>query len=405
MNKSKAEPKSCDPCARVNRTENVDSWCKNCGEALCEPCVFYHRINKGTLSHQIIPIKELDTDGSALKSVDELCAKHPEENIKAYCADHSSVACMTCVMLTHRKCDSVGSIEDAAKEKMSSKELKDLEESFVNMKEEFEKLRSLRDENVKDFEKNITDLRQELETQSHNIKRHMESLKEKAIQEVNAAEKEVVPDIENETVEIENKLSAINNDISLLRSSKQHAAPAHFMQTFQRLSAQKCSLEKSLQESTTKMRRISIRYTPLDQLNKLQTEITSFGVVSLEQELVVPDDIPKVDMSSVKPELLQEINRPPNCIVGIAYLCDDRIVVSNAGSSLQLLNVDGTLLYTLQSMGSPWEMRMLNDTDGAVAVNSTKLIFFSIHKTAIIAQNKEIKVNVKTFDIHGENII
>ena len=390
MAKLKAEPKRCKPCSRANITENADSWCINCCEGLCKACVLSHRINKGSLSHKVISILEMETGESPLRSQEEFCATHPEERIRAYCADHSAVACMTCVMLTHRKCEIVVSVEEESRAKRSSEEFKELENSLALLKIDFETLRSKRDANMNAFRKSIADLKREVETLFTDITNHVTLLKEKTLQDINAAEKDVLPYIEDEKAEIDSKLSAIKNNISLLRSSRQHAAPANFLQSFLRISDQKCSLEKSLEESKRRMQNISIKITLNEQLKRFQTEVKSFCDISMERQKMNSNDATKVDMTSVSPELVQEINNLDG-VTGIAFFNDDQILIS--GGACRVLRLQDLIIHdvSLRIPGSPWEIRMINETDGAVVISETMLLFFTIFENRIVKRS-EFKV-------------
>ena len=134
MNKAKSESRCCNSCSRADKTVNATSWCVNCCEMLCETCTQYHRIHKQSSQHKVIDIADIKDIESPLQHTDMYCHEHTGKKLKAYCFDHSVVCCMTCVMLTHRKCDNVQSVEKAIESKKYSEDYKRLEESFTDMK-------------------------------------------------------------------------------------------------------------------------------------------------------------------------------------------------------------------------------------------------------------------------------
>ena len=190
-NKAKAESRCCNACARDGESITATSWCVNCCETLCEACVRYHRRHKQSSQHKVIDIADIKDIESHIQQTDLYCHEHPGKKLKAFCHDHSSVCCMTCVMLTHRKCDNVQSVENAAKSKKKSKELTNLEETFTDMKTELEKLVDVRVKNLANCEKSISEIKNKISQLFDNFIQHIGLLRDKALQDVSAAEKEI----------------------------------------------------------------------------------------------------------------------------------------------------------------------------------------------------------------------
>ncbi|KAK3108312.1 hypothetical protein FSP39_005403 [Pinctada imbricata] len=155
LNETKSGKKLCAACSRENETESAFSWCVHCSEALCKVCDRSHRRSKASSNHKLIELGEDTSKDIPLYHADVYCTEHSEEKVKAYCNDHSIVCCMTCVMLKHRKCDNVGSIEDAAEEKKKSNEIKEFHQNLQDLKASLEKLCKNRTENLRTFESDI----------------------------------------------------------------------------------------------------------------------------------------------------------------------------------------------------------------------------------------------------------
>ena len=96
-----------------------------------------------------------------------------KNKIKAFCIDHSAVSCTTCVMLTHRKCDNVQSLEKAAEWKKKSDEYKQLENSFTEMKKFLENLVKSRVKNIILREERVKHKRRDKQT----VVKHAEVLR------------------------------------------------------------------------------------------------------------------------------------------------------------------------------------------------------------------------------------
>ncbi|KAK3108942.1 hypothetical protein FSP39_019364 [Pinctada imbricata] len=149
LNETKSGQKLCAACSRENEVESAFSWCANCSEALCKACDRSHRRNKMSAYHKLIKLDENFSKDTPLQHADVFCTEHLEKKIEAYCYDHSAVCCMTCVMLKHRKCDNVGSIEDAAEKKKKSKEIKEFSQNLQDLVSSLEKLCKSRTKNYR----------------------------------------------------------------------------------------------------------------------------------------------------------------------------------------------------------------------------------------------------------------
>lgn len=86
----------CDLCSS---TKNVDSFCKNCRETLCERCCEIHLKSVASRDHEIIS----RIQASAYGIVDDMkCSYHGGKHCEMYCVTCDSVVCRRCVTDNHR---------------------------------------------------------------------------------------------------------------------------------------------------------------------------------------------------------------------------------------------------------------------------------------------------------------
>ncbi|KAK3087071.1 hypothetical protein FSP39_001237 [Pinctada imbricata] len=155
MNESKSGKKLCTACARENESESACSWCDNCSESLCKACDRAHRRNRFTSSHELVKIETYENSELPLHHADIPCTEHPDKKVEAYCTDHSTVCCATCVILKHRKCENVGSIEDASEQKKKSLEVKDFTQDLQNLKKSLDAMVNNKAKNLQKIDKDI----------------------------------------------------------------------------------------------------------------------------------------------------------------------------------------------------------------------------------------------------------
>ncbi|KAK3108579.1 hypothetical protein FSP39_011206 [Pinctada imbricata] len=218
---------------------------------------------------------------------------------------------MTCVMLKHRKCDNVGSIEDAAEEKKKSKEMKEFSQNLQNMKTSLEKLCKNRTENLKTFENDIKNMRADVETLFKQLSDHLNKLKTNIMSEISKVEKELKPEIENEHFEMKCRIPAVENDLSLFETNMKHAPPAQFIQAMEKLEKQKEILDRFLGDQSQNLREIRITFKANEKLLELSRGIQECGEVKvsrIENNQLQHFETSKVNMLTAVPSLTSEVN-------------------------------------------------------------------------------------------------
>ena len=91
----------CDKCGEGE----VQGFCRDCGQFICQHCLDTHRKWRELQSHEISSLNEVQETASKMvtpKKVTTLCTKHPTEPIKIYCETCDQLICRDCTVKTHR---------------------------------------------------------------------------------------------------------------------------------------------------------------------------------------------------------------------------------------------------------------------------------------------------------------
>ncbi|KAK3108371.1 hypothetical protein FSP39_006541 [Pinctada imbricata] len=368
MNETKSGQKLCTACERENETESACSWCVNCSEALCNTCDRHHRKTKATKSHKLVSIDDHETNDIPLKFADVFCIEHHEKRIKAYCNDHSAVCCMTCVMLKHRKCDNVGSIEDAAEEMKQSDEVKEFEDKLKDFKTSLETFVQNRVDNLQNLDRNTKRIKLEVDTLFKEISKRLEELKTNVMLEIAKIEKEVKPEIEDERDEMKSKIAAVENSVVLFQTNMKHAPPAQFIQAMEKLTEQKTFLENYLRDQSQKIKEIKVTFITNEKVLEMKNVIQDFGRLDVKRSDTDVMSHPTVDMKSVEPILSSEVEIGFD-VEGIALLRKGNVILS-CKKAIELRDPEcRSVVSSLSLPNRPRDLKMISDTEGAVAVD------------------------------------
>ncbi|KAK3088493.1 hypothetical protein FSP39_019872 [Pinctada imbricata] len=397
MEESKSDKKLCTACTRVNESESACSWCVNCSESLCKVCDRSHRRNKFTSSHTLVELATSETCEMQLHHADIPCTEHPDEKVKAYCIDHSIICCMTCVMLKHRKCENVGSVEDASDKKKKSREVQEFTQDLQKVKTSLYAIVKDRAENLQSFDKDIRNVKDEIDRLFKRMSRHLKRLKSDMLSEISQIEREVRPEIEDKRDEIQCKISTVENDLALFQTNMKYAPPAQFLQAIEKLMEQKLILEKFVKDQNQEIKDVEITFEGNKKILEIEKDIGLLGKIHLRRS--EKDDLPQstysfIDMSSAIPTLSSVVDIQRS-VTGIAVLDTGHVVLSDhSAKTVQLRDQHcTTVLSSLSLPGWPWGIKMASDTEGAVALSGHGLVIFNIRNNQI-TKIKEIRTSV-----------
>ena len=95
------EKAQCDKCGEGE----VQGFCRDCGQFICQLCFDMHHKWKEFQSHEISSLDDVEETASKMvtpKKVTTLCTRHPTEPINIYCETCDELICRDCTIKTHR---------------------------------------------------------------------------------------------------------------------------------------------------------------------------------------------------------------------------------------------------------------------------------------------------------------
>ena len=91
----------CDKCGEGE----VQGFCRDCGQFICQLCLDIHRKWKEFTSHEISSLNDVQETASKMvtpKKTTVFCTSHPSEPIKIYCETCDELVCSDCAIKAHR---------------------------------------------------------------------------------------------------------------------------------------------------------------------------------------------------------------------------------------------------------------------------------------------------------------
>ena len=171
---------SCGKCSADDSSDAAVVYCHDCGQFLCEHCKKIHNQNKKEANHKLINLQTKESiELPAIKHEEGYCMRHTDQKLIYYCNNCEKLVCPNCLPIHHNShmdkiedyidlgetarkalkqsvasCDGVippVTVAIANGEKMLQQIATCKEEASKEIKETFEKLKSVLDERCNDL--------------------------------------------------------------------------------------------------------------------------------------------------------------------------------------------------------------------------------------------------------------
>ena len=273
--------KLCDPCQFNTEIVKAVSWCSTCEEGLCKSCDKCHRSFTMTSSHVLVPLEEMNSDKMSLgiRGIN-YCSEHNGKIIEVYCVDHSRPCCTLCATLSHRKCESVISIDTAAAGiKQSTKALSnELQQKSKHIDEMIEN----RKENIGVIDKKTGDILANIDDVKDVVIKHLNEVADKMKEKVTSSKKNTIITLSDEVTELSSIKCTVDNWKVILDTCVQHGSEQQCLVEMDRITRKNFDLNKEMKEAILQPKRSLVTFEPNKFLSEFQTNVDFFGDLTLD---------------------------------------------------------------------------------------------------------------------------
>ncbi|OWF43681.1 uncharacterized protein LOC110459421 [Mizuhopecten yessoensis] len=168
-------------CASCESIQDVNWYCNDCQEALCDHCFEGHQRSRKTRNDDVVPIKEANKLVEA--ELPEVCKTHRGKTCDLYCSDCDIVMCVMCLTEKHKQ-HTFKSIEE---EICSQKQyMQDQLKILKSKSDHFNDNLSKRHEMNQSVKESVDVIRQTVQTQRHKLKAEIDSIADAVLVELSA---------------------------------------------------------------------------------------------------------------------------------------------------------------------------------------------------------------------------
>ena len=393
--------KLCDPCQFNTESVKAVSWCSTCEEGLCKSCEKCHRSFKMTSSHVLVPLEEMNSDKMSLgiRGIN-YCSEHNGKIIEVYCVDHSRPCCTLCGTFSHRKCESVISIDTAAAGIKQSTKAVDLSNELQQKSKHIDEMIENRKENIGVIDKKTADILAKIDDVKDVVIKHLNEVADKMKEKVTSSKKNTVITLSDEVTELSSIKCTVDNWKVILDTCVQHGSEQQCLVEMDRITRKNFDLDKEMKEAILQPRKSLVTFEPNKFLNEFQTNVESFGDLTLDSYLNTNGILGKVNFVSGSIKILKTIEIDINKVGTrqISGIFVQNFLILTDSRNRQVIKYNENYVY-LSSLSLPKDMSDITSMEqDKVAVASAYSNEIYIINVKTMSLTKTIKASTP---LHG----
>ncbi|XP_052065987.1 uncharacterized protein LOC127705683 [Mytilus californianus] len=402
---------SCGVCDLRHTNKPAIVWCTECDEGLCTECQEHHSLSKGTKNHRVILITEYLKLPSDVLKISQYCSKHNKQ-FQIYCRKHESPCCSKCTVESHNECRDIVDLHDVIQNTKASNALCEIEETFVEVAENLNKIRLYHKKNLSTFIDSRKEIENEITKIRLKINNHLDELQKDFIKQLYAVEEKEKSKICQLLSSLEKTQKEIADYQANIANIKHHATDLQMFLSLRQIEEDVYSKDKLLQSIAEGSEQHLLSYKMNSSIQNIMSEIKSFGEVHIETrpmdivltkkkakqaQMMVPT-IQLRSIESIKLKRHKTINLQSTNTRGCCILPDGRIAYTSfANCTISVCNIEGKNELTVKMPNTPYAIVFIID-DNALAVTSGYSPNKSI--TIIDMEKKQIR---KTISLDSYN--
>lgn len=267
----------CDPCKRNKSSATVHSYCKNCRDAMCEPCAKTHKGLRTCRNHKVLTTEQFAEAINSLKVEEEFCKQHEDKSMEHFCYTHSTLCCSQCLSENHRKCDRVVTVEEAASKSKEKGQIVAVEGALDKYKTHMDLV--LKDRST--LLKKLDNKKSKLLGEFVNVKKHIISQLEKMEKDLqtilDSTHRQESKKIKQEVEKCKEIKSAVTNTDELLTVAANHGSNSQIIEMAERARAECEYYEETIAILCSRMRTVDYDIALDNSLEQVMKRLNQFG--------------------------------------------------------------------------------------------------------------------------------
>ncbi|CAC5390682.1 unnamed protein product [Mytilus coruscus] len=172
-------------------------WCIECEVFLCTDCEKHHKKSRTSKDHKTMSTKDYHELPRFMQEISNQCRDH-KKKFDLYCSFHACPCCVTCITDKHQKCQEMKSLSDVLEQIKSSASVQLLEKDLKDVKESFEEIK-----------KYLKSMMETSDIQKQKAAEKIQSMRKSIDDYLNKIEKDILDDLESKQSKLKSQMNAL----------------------------------------------------------------------------------------------------------------------------------------------------------------------------------------------------
>ncbi|XP_069142189.1 tripartite motif-containing protein 2-like [Argopecten irradians] len=372
----------CKPCEKKGNVNiPAEFWCEQTKSYFCESC----KVDHHDLFHDDCEPEHITQENKSATIRRKMsatgCGKH-KEKLEYYCEDHQILGCHKCIIVDHRKCETVTSADDF-RDKIQTTKIEDLLTELrkcvnsmeILIKDVEEQLQSMTEDQVTALQ-SLTDLRTK-------INERFDVLQKTLTDKLTASFKEEKENLDISRKKCERLMFAMQKTLTSSQDAALKEDAVGTISLFQRGQAEVESCKGLIQELENSSKSTSLRheYNPDLLTLNTKTSLTLGKILVHQQQRTLPTAVVCKPLSERQLQMIRKIDiklptDEKDCdVYGAVLLSGGRIVLGdNANHKLKLFTEYGDFKCDVEISEEFCDLCRVDDNTVAVTLDEVKAI-------------------------------
>ena len=362
------EEVNCDSCTRRGESTLASWWCRECSEYMCNVCKTVHGGFKIFQDHEVKSVNDIAENPDIAIPKADSCTEH-REKITHFCRGHRMPTCNTCLVTSHRKCDSVVYIEEEFKLLKDRGEISKLEITLREYEEMTMELIMNRNKLIKDLEVKKKEIINQIKQIREDFEESLKKLETKLLEDFDKFHDSEIKNLEKLVSQSENLCKQISNAIKLVDTVQQSGSGSHMVALMGRINRECKKYKKAIKDGQSELQDVTYEFQIDNLLKQTLKSVKHIGNIKLKRSSVAPEAVIAGSYNSQDVYKVREVkelrvwiagDRGRCGIVGGIYFDDNRILLADHDNfKLKLFNEQGRPVSNLVLKKKPTDITMI----------------------------------------------
>lgn len=399
----------CEPCGRL-KTKSIEDkaasrFCTFCVEALCDVCSDHHQASRASSDHVVVDnwdVFEKD-DGDNLRACSIFCKEHSNKKLELFCKDHSTLCCLKCMTMSHRQCDRVVTLDEAA---VGIKNATICSDIIENLQKSSQQLRH----NITKGQKSIGLFKQQrksaietVDETKEKMEKHLSLLQENFKQHFSCFCRENIKTMDEKLKKLEKQELLVNKALKYFKNKIENSSDVDVLRETNRLNYICSETDRFLESNDTAIPHLEIDLNVNKCIQNFTNHFPQIGTFEVKNL----DSGSTFNFAHSVLELKQTIKLlDKSCITGVKILPDGNMVlIDSRFNALYFYGIEAMKILEIGLPDSPWDVELLDKTILIVSFQERPYLqFVDVIKRKL---RKEIKIDEpkRGIAVHSNQII